>query len=311
LLNGWVISFADYDGDGYMDLVISGHTLQLLHNEGNGTFRDVTQAAGITARAFTEGVAWGDYNNDGLIDLFVTCGSDKKVTSGSLAPVLYRNNGDGTFTDVTASAGLNYTDTNAMSAIWGDFDNDGYLDLFVAALGMSNGRNANRLFHNNGDGTFTDVAQSVGLQLQGGATPHFGASWGDYDNDGFLDLVIKDGFPNINGAARLFHNSGNANHFLKIALVGTKSNRLGIGAKAYVTNGSQTLFREHIGGGGGEYRSQGAQPLHFGLGAVASTVSLTVKWPSGNTDTFTQVPVDGLVTVTEGSSTLQTQRLRS
>jgi hypothetical protein len=314
LLNGWVISFADYDGDGYMDLIISGHTLLLLHNEGNGTFRDVTEAAGIKAGTytFTEGVAWGDYNNDGLIDLFITRGSDKKVASGgSLTPSLYRNNGDGTFTDVTVSAGLNI-ETNAFSTIWGDFDNDGYLDLFVSALGMGNGSNANRLFHNNGDGTFTDVAASVGLQLQGGGgKPHFGASWGDYDNDGFLDIVIKDGFPSINGVARLFHNSGNANHFLKVALVGTKSNRLGIGAKAHVTNGSQKLFREHNGGGGGEYRSQGAQPLHFGLGAVASTVSLTVKWPSGIVDNFTQVPVDGLVTVTEGSSTLQTQRLRS
>ena len=310
LLSGWVISFADYDKDGYMDLIISGHTLQLLHNEGNGTFRDVTQSAGIKVRSFTEGVAWGDYNNDGYLDLFVTCGAHKKVSSGALTPVLCRNNGDGTFTDVTASAGLN-VDTNAFSAIWGDFDNDGYLDLFVAALGMGNGPNANRLFHNNGDGTFTDVAASVGLQLQGGGSPHFGASWGDYDNDGFLDLVIKDGFPNKNGLARLFHNSGNANHFLKIALVGTKSNRLGIGAKAYVTNGNQTLFREHNGGGGGEYRSQGAQPLHFGLGAVASTVSLTVKWPSGNIDSFTQVPVDSLVTVTENSSVLQIRRLRS
>jgi hypothetical protein len=311
LLAGWVISFADYDKDGYMDLIISGRTVQLLHNEGNGTFRDVTASAGLKSSFFAEGVAWGDYNNDGYLDLFISHGSDQKAQSGNLIPILYRNNGDGTFTDVTASAGLNYKDTNAFSAIWGDFDNDGYLDLFVSALGLGNGTNANRLFHNNGDGTFTDVAASVGLQLQGGNIPHFGASWGDYNNDGFLDIVIKDGFPNINGVARLFRNSGNTNHFLKVALVGTKSNRLGIGAKASVTKGSQTLFREHNGGGGGEYRSQGAQPLHFGLGAVASTVSLTVKWPSGTTDSFTQVPVDSLVTVTEGSSTLQTQRLRS
>ena len=167
-------------------------------------------------------------------------------------------------------------------------------------------------YHNNGDGTFTNVAGSVGLQLNDGVSPHLGASWGDYDNDGFLDLVIKNGLTDTPplGQTRLFHNSGNANHFLKIALVGTKSNRLGIGAKAYVTNGGQTLFREHNGGGGGEFRSQGQQPLHFGLGAVASTVSLMVHWPSGNIEKFTQVPVDSLVTVTENALALQIRRLR-
>jgi hypothetical protein len=312
LLDGWVISFADYDGDGYMDLVISGMTCRLLHNERDGTFRDVTDAAGIEQLLRAEGVAWGDYNKDGYLDLFVTCGATEVVPPGALTPVLYRNNGDGTFTDVTASAGLN-VDTNSYSAVWGDFDNDGYLDLFVAAIGFGNGPNANRLYHNNGDGTFTDVAESVGLQLNDGVSPHLGASWGDYDNDGFLDLVIKDGLAyRIKGQARLFHNSGNSNHFLKVALIGTKSNRLGIGAKAYVvTHGRQTLFREHNGGGGGEFRSQGQQPLHFGLGAVASAVSLTVHWPSGHIDTFTHVPGDSLVTVTENSPVLHIRRLRS
>jgi hypothetical protein len=313
LLDGWVISFADYDRDGYMDLVISGMTCRLLHNERDGTFRDVTEAAGIRQLFRAEGVAWGDYNNDGYLDLFFTCGATGVVHPSALTPVLYRNNGDGTFTDVTASAGLG-AGTNSYTALWGDFDNDGYLDLFVAALGCGNGPNANRLYHNNGDGTFTDVAESVGLQLNDGVSPHFGASWGDYDNDGFLDLVIKDGLPDksLKGQHRLFHNSGNSNHFLKIALVGTKSNRLGIGAKAYVTtHGRQTLFREHNGGGGGEFRSQGQQPLHFGLGAVASAVSLTVQWPSGHIDTFTHVPVDSLVTVTENSSELRIRRLRS
>jgi ASPIC/UnbV protein/VCBS repeat protein len=273
----------------------------------SGMSRELTRAFAIRA----EGVAWGDYNNDGYLDLFVACGATEVVPPGALNPVLYRNNGDGTFTDVTVSAGLN-VDKNSYSALWGDFDNDGYLDLFVAALGFGNGPNANRLYRNNGDGTFTDVAELVGLQLNDGVSPHLGASWGDYDNDGFLDLVIKDGLPDqIKGQARLFHNSGNANHFLKVALVGTKSNRLGIGAKAYVTtHGRRTLFREHNGGGGGEFRSQGQQPLHFGLGAVASAVSVTVHWPSGHIDTFPDVPGDSLVTVTENSPGLQIRRLR-
>lgn len=208
LLDGWVVSFADYDRDGYMDLVISGKTCRLLHNEGDGTFRDVTAAAGIEHRIRAEGVAWGDYNNDGYLDLFVTCGATKIVPPGALTPVLYHNNGDGTFTDVTTRAGLN-ADTNSYSAVWGDFDNDGYLDLFVPAIGFGNGPNANRLYYNNGDGTFTDVAESTGLQLNDGVSPHLGASWGDYDNDGFLDLVIKNGLAyGLKGQARLFHNSG-------------------------------------------------------------------------------------------------------
>lgn len=309
---GWVCSFADYDGDGNMDLVVSSGSRQLFHNEGNGTFRDVTQAAGIGKLKHNKGVAWGDYNNDGLIDLFFTSGSHHHFPQGRLEPTLYRNNGDGTFTDVTVSAGLDIA-TNSYSAVWGDFDNDGYLDLFVASLGIPNGSNANRLFHNNGDDTFTDVADSVGLKLTETSAPHCGSSWGDYDNDGFLDLVIKEGWPDGRpwGVARLFHNSGNANHFLKVALVGVQSNRLGIGAKVYVTNGSQTLFREHNGGGGGEFHSQGQQPVHFGLGAVASTVSLQVRWPNGNTSNFTLVPVDTLVTVTEGASSLQIRGFRS
>ena len=130
---GWVCSFADYDGDGYMDVIFSSGSCQLFHNEGNGTFREVTHA-GIGKLTHNKGVAWGDYNNDGLIDLFFTCGSPRPLAKGELNGFLYRNNGDGTFTDVTASAGLNI-DTNSHSALWGDFDNDGYLDLFVAGLG--------------------------------------------------------------------------------------------------------------------------------------------------------------------------------
>lgn len=308
---GTVCSFADYDNDGFMDVAFGGNgTAEALYrNNGDGTFTDVTDVSGIIARQNSNAIAWGDYNNDGFLDLYVSRGDP--AGQGLLGGTLYRNNGNGTFTDVTANAGLDQS-TNCWAAIWGDYDNDGFLDLFVARAGTTRigVGNANLLYHNNGNGTFTDVAAAEGVQLEDdlATSAHKVAAWGDYNDDGSLDLVLKDGVgpTAINGDGAqgfhfLFKNNGNRSRFLKVNLQGVQSNRNGIGARVTARYRTGMGFRENNGGGGGEYASQGSGPLHFGIG-TARNVSVTVEWPSGIVDILPQVPANSTITVVEGSS---------
>jgi hypothetical protein len=306
--NGFICSFVDYDNDGLMDVAFSGSNRSkeaLYRQNSDGTFSDVTAAAGLKPRNPCQGIAWGDYNNDGLLDLYVARGSQFNLPFGN---TLYRNNGDGTFSDVTEEAGLTTT-ANTWAAIWGDYDNDGFLDLFVTcagarALGVGN---ANLLYHNNGNGTFTNKAVEKGLALQDDTSLHKGAAWADYNNDGLLDIIVKDGIGSEqdNGAGsigfhRLFKNRGNGNHFIKVSLVGMQSNRGGIGARVTVTYTGRMSFRQNNGGGGGEWDSQGSQPLHFGIGP-ATEATVEVIWPSGVVDILPSAAADSMLTVVEGT----------
>ena len=308
---GSIVSFADYDNDGLMDVAFSGNGTAeaLYHHNADGTFTDVTTAAGLNPQLNSQGLAWGDYNNDGLLDLYVSHGSGNGA--GNQNNNLYRNNGDGTFTDVAAEAGAD-DGTDTWAAVWGDYDNDGFLDLFVArpGTGIIGPGNANILYHNNGDGTFTDVGTQEGVALEDGliTSAHKLAAWGDYNNDGFLDLAVKDGIgPNFTtgdaykGLHYLFKNNGNSNHYIKLNLHGVQSNREGIGARVTVIHDGAIAFRENNGGGGGEWGSQGAGPLHFGIGS-SDTVTIRIIWPSGIVDILTSVPANSFLEVTEGSS---------
>lgn len=180
---------ADYDNDGDVDLLVlrgawlherGRHPNSLLRNNGDGTFEDVTYEVGLGNVHYpTQTASWGDYDNDGDLDLYV--GNE---TSGALqAPnQLFRNNGDGTFTDVAAAAGvLNHSYTKAV--IWGDYDGDRWADLYV-----SNSGGRNRLYRNNGDGTFTNVARMLRVD---GPVASFPAWFWDVDNDGVLDLYVS------------------------------------------------------------------------------------------------------------------------
>jgi hypothetical protein len=186
----------DFDNDGLLDLVVTdwdaARPMAYYHNKGDGTFEDRTEAAGLSGQLGGQYCVQADYNNDGRVDVFVCRGG---WLAEPVRPSLLRNNGDGTFTDVTRQAGL-LTPVNTICAAWADYDNDGFLDLFVCCE-----RQPNRLYHNRGDGTFEEVAVPAGVQGDGHCCK--GAAWVDYDNDGYPDLFVN----NLLGTARLYHNN--------------------------------------------------------------------------------------------------------
>jgi hypothetical protein len=212
---GWAmgVAVADYDNDGFDDLYVTCFgPNRLYHNRGNGTFEDVTEKAGVGDPRFSTGAAWGDYNRDGYLDLFVSNYVDFKLEDlpqfgkGKLCqyrgvPVqcgprglpgsgdtLYRNNGDGTFTDVSKAAKVDDpSGYYGLGVMWTDFDDDGWLDILVA-----NDATPNYAYRNNHDGTFTDMGFTLGFAVNenGIEQGSMGISIGDYDRDGRLDVVV-------------------------------------------------------------------------------------------------------------------------
>ena len=212
---GMGVAVADFDNDGFLDLYVTGYGGNVLYrNKGNCTFEDVTDKAGVRAVGFSTGAAWADYDRDGNVDLFVSryvhvdmehlpvFGSSKfcnfKGVPVQCGPwgmqgesdLLFHNKGDGTFEEVSKKAGV--SDPNqyyGLGVIWGDYDNDGWPDLFVA-----DDATPNYLYHNNHDGTFTDVGMLTGIALSGAgqAQGSMGVTWGDYDHDGRLDMFITE-----------------------------------------------------------------------------------------------------------------------
>ncbi len=193
------VAWADFDNDGWLDLFV-GHELapsQLFRNRGNGTFEDVTARAGVGATAFTKGVVAGDYDNDGYPDFYVS-----NMFGDNF---LYHNNRDGTFTDVAKKLGVEKPFASFPTFFF-DYDNDGWLDIFVVSypnsveefvkyyLGLAPAAETIRLYHNNGNGTFTDVTSAIGLAR---VVPSMGANFGDLDNDGFLDVYLGTGAPSF------------------------------------------------------------------------------------------------------------------
>jgi hypothetical protein len=215
--------------------------------------------------------------------------------------MLWRNQGDGTFVEVTAEAQLDVGD-DFHNPNWVDFDNDGWLDLFVVRRGnVAIGNAPDWLFRNNGDGTFTNVAGLVGVEGMNEGAGQVSA-WADYDRNGFLDLfTMACGY---GGAVRadcgpeeLFRNEGNGNHWLHLHLVGQVSNREGFGAIVSLTAGGRTLVRVH--NDGVERYTQDADRLHFGLGANTVVDSIVIDWPSGIHQVVTGIPADQQLTITE------------
>jgi enediyne biosynthesis protein E4 len=300
------VSTLDFDEDGWPDIFIACDSTPsiLYRNNHDGTFTDIAVTAGA---AFNEdgreqagmGSTVADYNGDGHLDIFKTNFSDDTST-------LYRNNGDGTFTDATSAAGLGlYTQYLGWGTMFFDFDNDGWPDLILVNghvypevdsqhLG-SNYKEPRILYHNNGDGTFTDISAAAGPGITTVASSR-GLALGDLWNDGRISAVIS----NMNAAPSLLVNQiRNSNHWIAIRPVGVKSNRDGIGARISVRTANRTLVDEVR--SGSSYISNNDMRVHFGLGPAAKIEWIEIRWPSGLVEKFADPGVDVIHTVKEGS----------
>lgn len=198
LAGGMIVD--DFDGDHLLDIVVSNWdpraSLRYFHNDGDGSFSDRSQAAGLEKIYGGLNLIQADYDNDGDVDVLVLRGG-WLASAGRHPNSLLRNDGQGNFTDVTFDAGLADRHYPTQTASWADYDNDGDLDLYIG-----NEKFPNQLFQNQGDGTFTDVAAAAGVGDMGYAK---GVVWGDYDNDRYADIYVS----NMDGPNRLFHNQGN------------------------------------------------------------------------------------------------------
>ena len=380
---GQVGAWADYDNDGDLDLYLCNEASsatkgpdgapvwgpapsQLFRNRGNGTFEDVAEAAGVLNHRYCKGAAWGDYDSDGLADLYVSNFEDRNR--------LYRAVGDGTFIDLAPQLGVDEP-SSSFATWWWDYDNDGDLDIYVAGFD-DNVRNyvssifgtpgdepgaagVARLYRNDGSGTFGDVTLEVGL---GGPALVMGAGFGDLDGDGFLDIVLGTGsvdfesltpnlaYRNIDGqrfvdvsvsaglghlekghgvafgdldrdgdqdiyvqiggfypgdafSDALYRNPGHGNRWVTVLLEGTRSVRSAVGGRISVEvetpDGTKRTIYGHVGTGGSFGGSSLQQEI--GLGNATRIAVLTVKWPAtGFIETFADVPMDAHLRIVEG-----------
>jgi len=314
------IALGDYDRDGDLDLFINGlgkAPNRLYRNNGDFTFTNVTERAGVSQPPHNGFVAFFfDYNNDGWPDLLTTSLAAWDAVLQGLtrqfsvpgpaavhpdAPRLFRNNRDGTFTDVTFEARL-YHPTGTMGAGVADLDNDGFVDIYLGTGDPSLSRlEPNRLFRNNGDGTFTDLTFFAGVARPG--RKGHGVCFVDFDEDGDLDVYAQQGghYPGDEAENVFYRNErGSENHWLEVELAATRGNRFAIGAEVLVKAGEWTLYREVKGSEG--FGATSPYRLHFGLGLHRRADALLVRWPGGASQEFRNIEANQILQIREGSA---------
>jgi hypothetical protein len=318
------VGHGDFTNNGLQDIYLACDfgTDHIFLNNGDGTFREVTEKATgwDTKKGMNVDVA--DYNNDGWLDIYVTNIYDDYMKECAM---LWQNMGDGTFTDVSQDVGV--CDTGwGWAAKFADFDNAGWQDLFVVnglrSAGPENylpvllpmlttpgidfsdvnswpdignrtwsGYQKKRLFHNLGDATFREIGADAGVNNDRDGR---GIGVIDLDNDGRLDLVQT----NADQSPIVYHNvSQNVGNWIELKLIGTKSNRDGIGARVQLQAGGLTQIRELDGGNG--YAGESSRRIHFGIGATNKIDHTQIRWPSGRVDQV-EVPINRLSYVQEG-----------
>ncbi len=293
----------DYDDDGWSDIYIAcDSTASILYrNNKDGTFTDTALESGV---AYSEdgnaqagmGLGIGDYNGDGLIDIFKTHFSDD-------LPALYRNTGRGIFDDASRLAGFDHTKYVQWGTGMFDFDNDGWVDIFTVTGNVYPEvekffkeyphRTPRLIYRNIGSKKFVDVSAQVGT-----LAPHSsrGAAFGDIDNDGDMDVLIM----NMNDVPTLLRNNKtNANNWLTIQLIGTKSNRSAIGSRVRVMTDAHTQTQELT--SQSSYYSHNDSRLHFGLGTSRKVNRIEVRWTNGQTEIIKDVSANRFITIKEGN----------
>jgi hypothetical protein len=314
-------AWGDYDGDGRLDLFVSNMNApcRLYHNEGNGTFRDVADELDVIGPAHSFACWFWDYDNDGRLDIYVNdytstltdfvADALKFPRERPSRPRLYRNVGDAGFEDVTIAVGLD-RGMMPMGCNFADIDNDGFLDFYLGTGRMSlEALVPNLMFKNNAGRRFDDVTMSSGTgHLQKG----HGVSLADYDCDGDLDLFVVAGgaFPGDRSHNLLFQNPGHGRHWLKVKLVGTRSNRAALGAQIHAVirgadRNTRSIYRTV-----GNNSSFGGNTLvqTIGLLDATSVAELHVFWPtSRTTQTFRDIPADQAIEIIEDVDELKAQ----
>jgi len=303
--NGLGVVTFDYDNDGWQDIFIANDHMPnfLFHNNRDGTFREVGYQAGVAVSAdgqFEAGMGTdaADTTGSGRLDLIVG------HLDMQLARV-YQNLGDQTFEDATLRSKLSYSTyhMSTFGARFMDYDNDGWRDLFLAnghVLDNIERYHADTkyaepkmMFRNTGSGIFENVSDQLGSDFQLPRVSR-GAAIGDFDNDGDLDILIN----NCGQTPQLLRNDGgNANHWLEILLIGTKSNRDGVGARVKVIAGDLVLYDQRK--GGMSYQSAQDPRLHFGLGQGSNVDLIEILWPSGSTTKLANIKADQIIAVKE------------
>ena len=273
-IEGFSVLTADYNDDGFTDLLIYRHLVTALYrNKGDGTFEPDSRS-GITNQSISS-AAFADYDNDGKLDLL--------FGQNSGPGFLYHNNGDGTFTDVVNEAGLG----GVSDPTWADYNNDGFLDLFDIVLPYQ-AANGFKLFHNNGDGTFALVDNIPEFNHE----PISRLAPFDYDSDGDLDLFINIRFNSL--STFLFRNNISENNWLGVKLSGNQNEKNGFGARLRLKAGDISQVRQING------RTNNL-PVHFGLGREINIDTLEVVWPNGIYNIFTNIQPNQYITIEEDS----------
>lgn len=318
-------NFVDINNDGHLDAFVCHDVAPNVYymNDGEGNLSHNQGGFGDHPTGGHYATIWFDYDNDGDVDLFISKCSGGGQGAAARFNEMHRNNGDGTFTNVSIEANMNHGNQTWSSAV-NDFDNDGFMDVIVGVSSFADG--GHLFMHNNGDGTFTDIAAGSGWDTYNGVSIEY-VSY-DFNNDGWADVFTNgriflnngdntftiqvvtpnvgavgdlnnDGFLDIQNGTTIYFNQPNGNNWVKLNLKGEQSNSNGIGARVELHGAWGKQIRDVQSGIG--FRHMGTLNVHFGIGTADAIDSVVVKWPSGQVDVICNPEINSALYVLEGS----------